>query len=228
MKQMANGHEKELTFGDKIAAGIHKNRKNILIVCAAVVVIVVAVGIGTAVSSRNAVKAMEAIEAAEASYDDWRYLAEDDEARDTQADELKAELSAIIDDNRDGYPDMKAQYLLGNVYFSLEQYTEAAEAFAAVSRDYPDMYLAPAALMNQAVAYEMAEDTESALDRYQYVVDNYAQTSAEAAHALFSIARIYDAMGNVDLSAAVFEQVISDYPDTEWAKLAQTRLIILK
>ncbi len=225
---MANVHEKKISFGDKFAHGIQNNRKIILLVCISILLVIIAFGIFSHVSDKAKERSMVAIEHAETLYTEWKALPSDSQDRLTKADELKESLLAIADSNKNGYPDMKANYLLGLIMFSLEDYTNAITYFTSVSTDYADSYLAPVAKMNEAVSYEMLGQSDNAINTYQSIVDDYADTSAEVPHALFSIGRIYDELGNTELAIAVYEQVVSDYADSEWAKLSQSRLIVIK
>lgn len=223
---MANVEEKK-SVDVKLTQMIQKNRKVILIVCAVIVAVVVIVGIATAVSNNAQAKWMEAIETAEADYSAWSALAEDDAEKAAKTDTLKADLTAIVDGTKDNYPDMKAAYVLGLISFEEQDYAAAAGYFGGVVTDYADSYLAPTALMNEAVSLEMQDKADDALDRYQKLVDTYSSVSAEASHALFSIGRIYEVQGNTDLAKAVYEQLVTDYASSEWTKLAQVRLIAL-
>ncbi len=223
---MANVEEKK-SVSTKLSQFIISKSKIILIVCAVIVVVVVVTGIATAVNNNAQQKWMTAIETAETDYTDWKALTVEDSDRDLEAEELEIELLAIVDGAKNSYPQMKATFLLGSLSFELKDYTEAASYFDSVQKDYADTYLAPVALMNNAVALEMLNKNDEALDRYQRLVDTYAAVSPEASHAMFSIGRIYEGQGNLDLSKAVYEQLIAEYETSEWAKLAQVRLITI-
>ena len=223
---MAKVEEKK-TLDRKLSGFIQANRKVILIVCAVVLAVVVIIGITTAVSKSSQKKWMAAVETAEENYTAWTALADDDAELGTKADEVAAELETIVSGTKNSYPNMKASYLLGLLSYAQEEYTAAAEYFNTVRTDYSEGYLASTALMNEAVSLEMSGDSEAALDRYQTLVDTFADSSAEASHALFSIGRIYETNGDTDLAVAVFEQLLTDYPSSEWSKLAQVRLIAL-
>lgn len=226
---MANVQEENKTVSERVSEFIASNRKAIFIGFVAVVVIVGLIGVFSYTSAKKLEKSMVAIEKAESAYEDLQLIDADnvDEKR-AAAEELEQELKDIMDSNAKNYPDMKAAYLLGLLYYGQDDFKEAADMFAAVVNDYSDSYLAPAAAMNQAVSLERLEDFEGAVDRYQFVVDTYAETSAEASHALFSIGRIYETLDKNDLAVAVYEQLTSEYPSSEWSKLAHSRLILLK
>ena len=63
-------------------------------------------------------------------------------------------------------------------------------------------------------------DTTGALDLYNKVFDDFKE-SGVSAKALFNVARIYLQQGNTQLAGTVFEQVATDYPNSEYGKLAK-------
>lgn len=212
------------TFSVKLAEGIAKNRKIILIAVLALVAIVIIVGVVSYVQGQNKQKAAEAIESAMSLYEEWNMLSDEDEAKADKAEELTGQLESIIADSRKGYADMKAHYLLGQYSFMTGDYAQAAASFGSCADTYSDIYLAPVARLNEGLSYEMAGDMTSAIDSLQTVVDRYSQSSPEAAHALFAIGRIYESEENVELATAVYQQLVSEYPASEWTKLARSRL----
>lgn len=218
----------EKSFSVKLAEGIAKNRKVILIAVLAVLALLIIVGVVSYVQGRNDQKAAEAIENAMSLYEEWNMLSDEDEAKAAKAEELTGQLESIIADSRKGYADMKAHYLLGQYSFLTGDYAQAAASFGACADSYSDIYLAPVARLNEGLSYEMAGDMTSAIDSLQTVVDSYAETSPEAAHALFAIGRIYESEQSGDLATAVYEQLVSEYPSSEWTKLARSRLAAIE
>jgi tetratricopeptide (TPR) repeat protein len=225
---MAHDNEKKLTVGDKTAVFVHTNKRTLIIASVAILVIIVIIGTFSAISSNAEKQSMIAVEEAQVLFQEWNALESDAEDRESKAAELEQTLTELIDSTKKGYPNMKAQYLLGNLKYSLEQYSEAETSFKAVAETYKDMYLAPAAAMNLAVVYEVTDRPSEAVAQYQYVFDTYEDTSAEAPHALFAIGRIQDESGNTQLAVSTFQVLIADYPDSEWSKLANSRLVVLE
>jgi tol-pal system protein YbgF len=85
-----------------------------------------------------------------------------------------------------GYPEHKlagnAQYWIGECYYSLKRFAEAAEEFSKVEKTYPASHKVPAALLKKGLALAEIKRLPEAQAALQRVVDRYGQ-SEEAAKA---------------------------------------------
>ncbi|MDR3160206.1 MAG: tetratricopeptide repeat protein [Spirochaetaceae bacterium] len=141
---------------------------------------------------------------------------------------LLDELSAFAAKNA-SYAGARAYALLGTIYGDLKQWAEAEAAYTAAARRAPKIYLAPVSLYNAAAAAE-EQALPPALDR---AVSLYAECAGypefPAAHrAQFAIGRIEETRGNDEAALESYRKLISAWPhETEWAKLAQNRIIAL-
>lgn len=204
------------------------NKKILIIIGIVLVVALIALWIGLSVSSAIAQKNQLAIDQLQISYDAWVAL-EDKNTAEAKAsyDELVSALSALAGKGGAKYPVLKAGYLLGLVYYTNGDYQNALNRFADVAAKGSETYLAPLSLNNCGVTSELLGDTTKALEYYQKVYDTYGNDAAESAKALFSVARIHEANKEIELAKAVFQQLVDEFPASEYAKLAQSRLVLL-
>jgi len=204
------------------------NKKILIIIGIVLVVALIALWIGLSVSSAVAQKNQLAIDQLQISYDTWVAL-EDKNTAEAKAsyDELVSALSALAGKGGAKYPVLKAGYLLGLVHYTNGDYQNALNRFADVAAKGSETYLAPLSLNNCGVTSELLGDTTKALEYYQKVYDTYGNDAAESAKALFSVARIHEANKEIELAKAVFQQLVDEFAASEYAKLAQSRLVLL-
>ncbi len=209
-KEVENTTEQKLING--ISAFFEKNLKVILLALLAIAVVVVIIIIVAGSSSKSSDAAQIKIAELEEKYTELSI------AEDPDWDSLETELSSMVKGS--SYTSVKASYLLGLVHFDQEDYNAAKEAFANAYKLNTEIYLAPLSLVNEAACCEALGDTTGALELYNTVFDTYKE-SGVAAKALFNVARIYLQQNNNQLAKTTFEQVATEYPNSEYGKLAK-------
>ncbi|MBR6085879.1 MAG: tetratricopeptide repeat protein [Spirochaetales bacterium] len=137
---------------------------------------------------------------------------------------LIADLNANIKGG--AYPSVKSAYLLGLVYYQMEDYANAQSTFEKAFNLNKDIYLASEALLNAAACADMQGNTTKALDLYNQVYNDYPE-SGSAPKALFNAARLYLQTENTQLAMTTFAQVADYYPESEYGKLAKNLVSIL-
>ena len=204
-------------------------KKLLIIVAVAVLVIVAGLWIGLSIADNNADKMQLSIDNLQRTYSEWTYL-EDKTTSEAQSmkETLKTGLADLADKGGKSYPVLKAEYLQGLMSYEDGAYDVALDHFLTVAEKGSQTYLGSLALFNAGVASEELGDMTKALEYYQSVYDTYGSEAAESAKALFSVARLHEANGDIDLALAVFQQLADEFPASEYGKLAQTRLVILQ
>lgn len=137
---------------------------------------------------------------------------------------LIADLNANIKGG--AYPSVKSAYLLGLVYYQMEDYANAQSTFEKAYNLNKDIYLASEALLNAAACADMQGNTSKALELYNQVYNDYPE-SGSAPKALFNAARLYLQMENNQLAMTTFAQVADYYPESEYGKLSKNIVSIL-
>ena len=223
----------ETTASGRIAARFNAfliAKKRILIITAAVIVLlVVGLWVGLSIADTRADDLQVAIDNAQRTYSEWAFH-EDRSSSEAQAmrQSLVEDLSALAQKGGRSYPVLKADYLLGLVSYEEGAYQQALESFSQVAQKGSGTYMGSLALFNAAVASEQLGDDAKALEYYQSVYDTYGSDAAEAAKALFSVARLQERAGNTELARAVLQQLADEFAASEYAKLARSRLVVLQ
>ena len=214
--------DEEKTVEQKLINGIssffEKNLKTIIIAVAAVVVVVLAIVIIVSATSNSKDSAQIKISEMEEKYTELVSAEEPD------WDSFETELSAMV--KGDSYPSVKASYLLGLAHYDQAEYEEARDAFKKAYELNKKIYLAPLSLVNEAACEEALCNTTAAIALYSTIVSDYPE-SGVAAKALFNAGRIYYEQGNTELAKTYFEQVSTDYPNSEYGKLGKNLANVL-
>ena len=103
------------------------------------------------------------------------------------------------------------------------RYADSAEGFDAFLRDHPDSAYAPNALYWLGEVYYVTRDFETALAQFERLQDTYRDSSKQP-DALLKIGFSHYELGNWERARAALEQVIADYPGTNYSRLAENRL----
>lgn len=214
--------EKTLSTEEKMIGSVstffEKNKLILIVICAVIVVGILAAII--AVNAVNSAKDKAQLKIAKLEQQYAEVLASD--AQDWTA--LTADLQAMVKGS--SYASVKSQYLLGLVYYQQQNYTEASDAFMKAYDLNKSIYLAPLSLANAAACAEEGGDSAKALELYNQIYNDYPE-SGTAAKALFNVARMYYQQGNTQLAQATFAQVADYYPNSEYGKLAQNLANVL-
>lgn len=220
----------EKTRIDRITAFVSKNRITLLIVVCIIVVGVIAFGVTINVLNNQLDKKTAQVEQLHDDYAEWVNNTAELSSEEHQEVylKLKEDLSVLIDSTRTGYPELRALFTLASLEKHKENYETAVESFLQIIEIYPDSHLAASSAMNAAVCYELLDMQEKAIENYQLVYELYADRSSEAPHAKFSIARLYEVLGETDKAIGAYRELSTTFPTSEWAKLAVSRLIILE
>lgn len=219
--------EEEVTRNEKIEQGFTKfihTYKNLLIwIGVAIVAIILVVWLTIVVVDKNRLKSQVAIDKVEQSYNSWILS---DEKDDQEATSIKEELLELSKKGKSSYPGVKAEYLLGLISYEQKLYDDALEYFLSASERGRKSYFGSLALYNAAVTKETLNDIQGALELYQTVYDRYTFNAAESPKALFSVARIHESNGDIDLAKAILQQLADEFSHSEYAKLAEARLVL--
>ncbi|NQT57808.1 MAG: tetratricopeptide repeat protein [Bacteroidetes bacterium] len=220
----------EKTRTEIISVFISRNRITLLIILGIIIIAVVAFGITVSALNKQLDKKTAQVEVFHDEYANWvNNTAEltEEESQNVYL-KLQDDLSQFIDSTRKGYPELRALFTLASVEYHKESYKSAVDLFIQVFEDYPESHLAASSAMNAAVCYELLGDQDNAVKYYQMVYENYGDRSSEAPHAKFCIGRIYEVMGEADNAIESYRELSTEYPNSEWAKLAVSRLIALE
>lgn len=164
-----------------------------------------------------------ALEAVEDAYTEWM-----DAEEKTDSAELIASYEKIQADFSGTYADIRAAVQIGNILFEEGRYAEAGEKYLAAGEGFDPSYLTSSALIRAGISFENADNTEKAVSAYSALVEKHDETSVDVPRALFSLARLSESTGDYPTAASFYEQLVDSYTESDWTKLAQSRIIDLK
>jgi outer membrane assembly lipoprotein YfiO len=141
-----------------------------------------------------------------------------------------------------------SQYKLGQCYMEMGDYINAALAFKEIIETYPKSVLIDDAKYNIAVCAADSstgpeyneEDTDKALKEFKDFVRRYPDSTMEKearnfirnlesqkAQNSFNIARFYEKQGNSESALIYYEEIVDNYPESEWASMALEKVQII-
>jgi tetratricopeptide (TPR) repeat protein len=221
---MAKDKTEERSTGDIIADFLHKYRRSFWIF----IIIIVAGAAGSVAyfSIRNILekKAIEKVETFEERKNNLGTF--NDTSKPPELETLLEEIIAFAPSTF-GYAAARSYSLAADIYFSLGEWNKAEDTWKTAAQKAPKIYLAPISLFNAAIAAEEQGNLEAAIDYYEQSIE-FTGIYPAAARARFNIGRIREALHDNTGAAAAYKVLIEKNPDSNWAKLAQSRIIYLE
>lgn len=150
------------------------------------------------------------------------------EAGSEQGESIEAFLTDIrkYAESHSGYPAAEAWSLIAHLEAKQKKWELAEEDYIKSAETGSKTHLAPVSLFNAAVVSEELGNSGKAIEYYVSAI-KYPDFS-QAAHAQFSIGRIYEENSNRTAAAEAYQAVIDKWPKSEnWVSLARRQLISL-
>ncbi|ORC36593.1 hypothetical protein B4O97_05885 [Marispirochaeta aestuarii] len=216
-------NQEKLGLGTHIAQWIQKRKKILLSTFAILIVVLAVLGILSSLASAKSRKAAESLVEFEELYTQWNNATTEEregfiEKIVTAFDEIETEYSGT-------YAHQRGLFMMGDFYFTNEDWENSLDKYLALAGSYSESYLAPVALYNAAAACEELGDNERALENYRRISDEYSE-SALAPRSLFSVGRLEEQI-SADQALSAYNELIESYPQSNWTKLARSRIIEL-
>jgi tetratricopeptide (TPR) repeat protein len=222
-----NAQEKKETvlFSDVLVEFIRKNRKALVAVAIACVVILIGIAAGFSVRENMLSRKIGQVEALIERYEELRF--------DINESEREADVQALLDDlnalavKSGGFAGTRSYFLIANIHADRKNWAEAEKAWILAAQKGARGYLAPVSWFNAGVAAEEAGDIENAIAHYNEAV-TFADSFPGASKAQFAIGRLEEGRGNREAALEAYRVLIERWPlDTIWINLANSRLIAL-
>lgn len=219
--------QEKVSLPDRINDFIIKNRVVVIGVGIAALVVIVGIGIFSAVSASRQEASTTALEAAEKALSTWR--SESDPAKKTAAE---ASLLASFDSVAANWPDlfaarrslsMKASFLSEK-----KDFKAAEDLYLQIADRWKSDEIAPIALQNAAIAAEERGAPDVAISYLERISSEYGKDSILLGRVSFSLGRLYEAAKNWSKATASYQAILDGFPQSDLAKLAKDRLIALK
>ncbi|MDR2211074.1 MAG: tetratricopeptide repeat protein [Spirochaetaceae bacterium] len=217
--------EESLPPGEAIADFMQRNRKSLLaliVILAGGIIGLVAFFAVRSGLQKDAIITLEEIEERLTLLGD---LSEN--AKSAEVEALLQELTEFASGTF-GYAAARSYSLAAAVYMERNEWEKAEQAYLDSARKAGKTYLAPLALYNAAAAAEEQGNLETALEYYTQSLD-FSGNFPGASRARFNIGRIYEAQKDTEAASDAYRTLIENSsPDSNWAKLAQSRIIFLE
>lgn len=218
-----NKNDDTLSFSDKCAEFLSKNRKVLAFAFAAVCVVIAAVMVTTAFNMR---KLHSASEATEALITDWVELhGKKPEDLLVQEDALIAKLEEQALKNGKSYSGYRAYTVLGEAYVQRKEWEKALNFYRSAGDVLPQMYTAGIAYFNAAACADELQKHETALELY--TLSASVEDFPLKPRALFNIGRVEEALMHTDKAIEAYTKLAEQYPDNNWTLLGKSRIIAL-
>jgi tetratricopeptide (TPR) repeat protein len=219
--------ERKKTTSMKFAEFLRKYRIPILVVFGLAILAVLGVAIGTWIQGESLKTSTARLEKLESDYS--AYSSETDAAK--KAD-LEKSLLASADDLVKKYPRIfaahKALAYKAKIEASKKDWAASEKDWLSIVAATPDSYLAPIALQGAAQAAEELGANDRAVADYKKLIDSYSKKSVGIPHAYFALGRLDEEAKDYAAALAAYQKIVSTWPDDDWTKLANDRIIFLK
>lgn len=216
--------EKEAqTTSEKLGGFIGKNKKIFIAVLIVLICALAGYIVASTLINKATVKDLQAID--EITYTLTKDSSSIDEAeielrRQTALEQASAYVS------KGGIAGARANMLCADLTYQQKKFAESADYWKACASKAKKTYLAPIAYFNLGVCCEELGNLDDAAANYKLAADNVSFVIRT--HAMFSYARVIETKGDFELASKAYSELCDNFPDSEWADLAKSRLIALK
>ena len=211
---------------EKINEFVKNNRKAIFIAIGVILVLFIGLIAYLSITDSLNKKAITALDELNGKFDDLSLNNEDD-YNTPEVESLLAEFKTFAE-KTNGFAGSKAWAVIGQIYSSRKDWSNAQEAWLAVAKKGNKTYLAPIALYNAAAAAEEQGNLEQAIELLEQCVAHKFEFPA-APHAQFSIGRLHETLGNKTAAAEAYRVVLLKWPEMPvWQNLARSRIAVIE
>lgn len=216
-------NEDTLSFSDKCAEFLSKNRKVLAFVFAAVCIVIAVVMVTAAFKTHNL---QNASEVTEALITDWIEL-HNKKPEDllSQEDALIAKLEEQAHKNEKSYIGYRAYTVLGEAFVQRKEWEKALQFYRSAGDALPHIYTAGIAYFNAAACADELQQYKTALELY--TLSASCEDFPLKPRALFNAGRIEEALMHPDKAIEAYTKLAEQYPDNNWTLLAKSRVIAL-
>lgn len=221
---MQNNENQNVT--DKINSFVQNHRKAIFTVIGIIIVLFVGLIAYLSITDSLNKKAIAELDELNGKYDDLTLEIEED-YNTPEVESLLAELKTFAE-KTGGFSGSKAWAIIGQIYSSRKDWTNAQEAWLSAAKKGNKTYLAPIALFNAAAAAEEQGNLEQAIELLEQCVAHKFEFPA-AARAQFSIGRLNETLGNKTAAVDAYRVVLSKWSEIPvWQNLARSRIAVIE
>ena len=217
----------EKRFVDTLSDFIGKHKPLFITAAVGVAAVLLFIGVFSIVSNSVTNSSARAMEQARNKI--TTYSGESDAVKKADLEKaLISDFDSIAKKWPKSFAAQEALYSKSSLYTSKKDWAGAEKAALDAAARLPRTYLAPFALELAAVASEEQLKADAAMDIYSRILAQYKDNTPNLPHAYFSIARLKEAKSDWKGALESYDKLVAAYPDSDWAKLAKDRQILLK
>lgn len=126
-----------------------------------------------------------------------------------------------------GYIHTYGHYIAAGLFFQSQDFENAKKNYQIFLSKYSKNDLAPLAKLQSALCSEWLGDFDSAQSEYFVLLEEESDGSDLLAQVLYSLGRVSSKNGNDEKAKEYYNRVITEYPRTEFEKLATKSLMLI-
>jgi outer membrane protein assembly factor BamD (BamD/ComL family) len=112
---------------------------------------------------------------------------------------------------------------LGNAQYKVKKYDDAILTYKEFIKRFGDHSLAPIIRQSLGCVFEEKEQLQEAVEQFEKIAKDSEATYLKAQVSL-DVGRCYEKLKQVNAAMAAYKDIISSFPDSEWARMAKYRL----
>jgi tetratricopeptide (TPR) repeat protein len=219
--------EKKKTPYARFGDFLRKYRLPVLIIFGLALLAVLVVAVGTAIADASVKASTTRLEKLDADYS--LYMNEQDVGKKSDLGKnLLASIDIIIKKGPRLFAAQKALVYRAKIEESDKDWSSAEKDWLTIANLAPDSYLAPIALQGAAAAAEEQDASDRAMVAYKKLIDKYPTKTAGIQHSYFALGRLAEQANDFTSALVSYQKITSDWPDSDWTKLATDRIIFIK
>ena len=112
---------------------------------------------------------------------------------------------------------------LGNAQYKVKKYDDAILTYKEFIKRFGDHSLAPIIRQSLGCVFEEKEQLQEAVEQFEKIAKD-SEAAYLKAQVSLDAGRCYEKLKQINAAMAAYKDIISSFPDSEWARMAQYRL----
>ena len=219
---MENTNE-EKNFSDVLGGFFSRTKKFWIVFLILLVIAAIGTGVFTTLSAKAKMNGANFLDSAVYNLMKANSTLEGDELVAAE-EKFLSEVKSFADSNGKNGNTVRAYMMVAETYFKKGDWQNSLDAWVKAG-DIAKSYLAGISYYNAAVCYEQLADVTNAEKYYSLALKN--DSFELKPPALFSLARLLETQGKTEQAVVEYKNILNTYSDSEWADLANSRLILI-
>ncbi|MHC4269993.1 MAG: tetratricopeptide repeat protein [Planctomycetota bacterium] len=112
---------------------------------------------------------------------------------------------------------------LGNAQYKVKKYDDAILTYKEFIKRFGDHSLAPIIRQSLGCVFEEKEQLQEAVEQFEKIAKD-SEAAYLKAQVSLDAGRCYEKLKQINAAMAAYKDIISSFPDSEWARMAKYRL----